>query len=87
MLIYSLRFHEVVKTLPFYNVSSFASSKLFTVIVSRNRAFFHLCELLTSYVPEYHEPTYSSCPFIGIINHTTYYFFLFHIWLQSYINT
>jgi hypothetical protein len=34
MLIYSLRSHEVVKRLPFHNVSSFASSNLFTIIVS-----------------------------------------------------
>ncbi|KAF8416397.1 hypothetical protein L210DRAFT_730743 [Boletus edulis BED1] len=36
ILIYSLRTHEVVKQLPFHNVSSFASSKLFTVISTAN---------------------------------------------------
>ena len=40
MLIYSLRSHEVVKRLPFHNVSSFASSNIFTIIVSPKRHFF-----------------------------------------------
>ena len=40
MLIYSLRSHEVVKRLPFHDVSSFASSNLFTVIVSPKKHFF-----------------------------------------------
>ena len=39
MLIYSLRSHDVVKRLPFHSVSSFASSDLFTVIVSPNKVF------------------------------------------------
>ena len=41
MLIYSLRSHEVVKRLPFHNVSSFVSSNIFTVIVSPQKAFLY----------------------------------------------
>lgn len=40
MLIYSLRSHEVIKRLPFHNVSSFTSSNLFTVIVRPKKHFF-----------------------------------------------
>ncbi|KAG9309762.1 hypothetical protein JVU11DRAFT_10136 [Chiua virens] len=42
MLIYSLRSHEVVKRLPFYNVSSFASNHLFTVISTTNPPTLHV---------------------------------------------
>lgn len=42
MLIYSLRSHEVVKRLSFHNVSSFASSNLFTVIVSVNKGLLFI---------------------------------------------
>ncbi|KAF8125490.1 hypothetical protein EV363DRAFT_1225882 [Boletus edulis] len=42
ILIYSLRTHEVVKRLPFHNVSSFASSKLFTVISTANPPTLHI---------------------------------------------
>ncbi|KAH0839378.1 hypothetical protein J3R83DRAFT_75 [Lanmaoa asiatica] len=39
MIIYSLRSYEVVKRLPFHNVSSFASSNYFTVIVGPKKHF------------------------------------------------
>ncbi|KAI9464881.1 hypothetical protein HD554DRAFT_2026168 [Boletus coccyginus] len=42
MLIYSLRSHEVIKRLPFHNVSSFASSNLFTVISTTNPPALHI---------------------------------------------
>ncbi|KAF8838160.1 hypothetical protein BDN67DRAFT_991441 [Paxillus ammoniavirescens] len=42
MVIYSLRSHEVVKRLPFHNVSSFASSNDFTVICTTNPPTLHV---------------------------------------------
>ena len=87
MVIYSLRSHEVVKRLPFYNVSSFASNNLFTIIVSGKKGFIHFEGWLTNVLLEHNKPTHSSHSFLGIINHTTYYFFVFDICLRSYIDT
>ncbi|KIK97003.1 hypothetical protein PAXRUDRAFT_825396 [Paxillus rubicundulus Ve08.2h10] len=42
MVIYSLRSHEVVKRLPFHNVSSFASSNDFTIICTTNPPTLHV---------------------------------------------
>ena len=84
---YSSRCHKVVKRLPFHNVSSFVSSDLFTVIVSAKKAFLHFEGPLTNLLFEHSKPTHSSHSFLGMINHTTYYFFVFDICLRSYIDT
>ena len=84
MVIYSLRSHEVVKRLPFYNVSSFASSNLFAIIVSGKKGFVHFEGWSTNVLLEHNKRSHS---FLGIINHSTYYFFVFDICLRSYIDT